>query len=193
MTDSIFSLGHSDLSFERFVDLLKSAGVTAVADVRSTPFSKRSPWFSQHDFKGGLRRSNLAYSFMGNELGGRPKSPQLFRGGIADYAAMADTDFFRSGLARLLQGCEKHRIAMVCSERDPLHCHRCLLVGRQLLILGVDTRHIHAGGRQESQREAEERLLQEEGLAHYDLLRPQSERINEAYHRRSSHVAYSLG
>jgi hypothetical protein len=105
---------------------------------------------------------------------------------------MAETVEFKSGLDRLLQGREKHRIAMVCSEGDPLHCHRCLLIGRQLALRSVDTRHIHKDGSQETQKEAEERLLREEHLAVEDFFQPRVERLSRAYKRRSERFAYSL-
>ncbi len=192
MSSDLFSLGHSNHSLERFLELLENAGVTAVADVRSSPYSKRAPWFNQRDLKHELRGHGIAYAFLGEELGGRPKSTDLFRGGIADYAAMARAPSFKSGLDRLLTGRDNHRIAMVCSERDPLHCHRCLLVGRQLAGLGVNTRHIHADGKQEEQMDAEERLLREERLGGNDLLKPRAEQLGEAYLRRNRKVAYSV-
>jgi uncharacterized protein (DUF488 family) len=188
----IFSLGHSNLALERFVELLSGAGVTAVADVRTSPYSKYTPWFSQQELRVGLRENGLAYAFLGEELGGRPRSSDLYRGGVADYVAMSGTEAFRSGLGRLVEGARRHRIAMVCSERDPLHCHRCLLVARQLTVSGVDTRHIHSDGHIESQQQAEERLLEEEGLSADDLLWPRPDRMAEAYLRRSRDVAYAV-
>jgi uncharacterized protein (DUF488 family) len=192
MGSEIFSLGHSNLPFERFARLLMDKNVSAVADVRSSPFSRHAPWFSQREFKSGLRIHRIAYSFFGDELGGRPKASELFRGGIADYEEMAKTDAFRHGIARLLEGSERHRIAMICSERDPLHCHRCLLVGRQLKVQGIVTSHLHSDGKEETQDEVEERLLREENLALEDMLRPRAERLGEAYLRRNKKAAFSL-
>ena len=192
MISKLYSLGHSNLPFEQFLRLLEATGSTAVADVRSSPFSKYAPWFSRREFKDHLRQYGIAYSFLGNELGGRPKDSELFQGGIADYEAMAKTDAFRSGIARLLDGIERHRITMVCSERDPLHCHRCLLVGRYLKTQGVLTSHIHANGFEETQDDVEERLLREEGLALEDMLRSRGQRLDEAYLRRSRKAAFSL-
>lgn len=193
LSRELFSLGHSNHSLERFIELLRSADITAIADVRSSPYSKRTPWFSQPELKTELRRGGFAYVFLGEELGGRPKSPELFRAGIADYAAMAQTLEFKAGLERLLTGCKSHRIAMVCSERDPLHCHRCLLVGRQLAILGVQVQHLGADGERETQGEAEDRLLREEKLSGNDLLDARSDQVGKAYTRRNRQVAYSLG
>ena len=192
MPNEILSLGHSSLPFPRFLDLLKGAGVTAVADVRTSPFSGRFPWFSQREMKGGLKDAGVAYAFLGKELGGRPASPELYRGSVADYDAMARTSLFRSGLDRLLLGSGTHRIAMVCSERDPLHCHRCLLVGRQLSQKQVLVTHLNFDGGRETQDQVEDRLLHEEKLFADDLLKSHAERLAEAYLKRSRQVAYAL-
>jgi len=191
MSPTLFSLGTSTLEIDRFVELLKGAGVKAVADVRTSPYSKQFPWFNQSDMSETLRENKIYYVFLGAELGGRPASPKLFRDGIADYSAMAKSTDFLTGIDRLLNGLKKHKIAMVCSERDPLHCHRCLLVGRHLKTRGIETQHIHSMGRQESQSEAEERLLLEENLVSDELLYPKEDRLAEAYLRRNLQVAFS--
>lgn len=192
MPNEIFSLGHSSLEFQRFLQLLTAAGVTAVADVRSSPYSGRFPWFSQREMKRSLKDGGVAYAFLGNELGGRPTAPELYRGSVADYEAMAKTDIFKSGIERLIEGKAKHRIAMVCSERDPLHCHRCLLVGRHLSKLNVQVTHLNFEGGRETQDEVEDRLLREEKLFADDLLKSPSDRLSEAYYKRSRQVAYAL-
>lgn len=192
MAANVYSLGHSNLPIDRFLALLASAEVTAIADVRSSPYSKRAPWFSQRELKLSLKDKKIAYAFLGTELGGRPNQPELFNAGIADYDAMSTTETFRKGIERLIIGSEKHQIAMVCSEKDPLHCHRCLLVGRALLHHHVDTLHILHEGSLESQLAAETRLLKEENLYANDWLMPESERLAQAYRRRNRQVAFSL-
>jgi hypothetical protein len=142
--------------------------------------------------KGGLKAGGVAYAFLGKELGGRPSSPELYRGGVADYDAMARTTLFKSGIDRLLQGSETHRIAMVCSERDPLHCHRCLLIGRQLAHRNIHVTHLDFDDGRETQIQVEDRLLREEKLFAEDLLKSHSDRLAEAYLKRSRQVAYAL-
>lgn len=192
MEKNLLSLGHSSLSLERFLELLNLHKVTAVADVRTSPYSKQSPWFNQAELRSSLKKSGISYSFLGVELGGRPKSPELYMNGIADYEAMAATAEFASGITRLISGLEEYCICLVCSEKDPLHCHRCLLVGRQLSKRGLSISHIHHHGGTETHPEAEERLLSEESLSGDDLYHPRSERLVEAYLRRNLSVAYSL-
>jgi len=141
--------------------------------------------------KNALRSADVAYAFLGKELGGRPATPELYRGSVANYDAMAETSLFKSGLNRLLIGSETHRIAMVCSERDPLHCHRCLLVGRQLAHKNISVTHLNFEGGRETQSQAEDRLLRAEKLFAEDLLKSHSERLAEAYLKRSRQVAYT--
>jgi hypothetical protein len=135
----------------------------------------------------------MAYSFLGAELGGRPRDPALYRAGVADYSAMAKTTVYMKGLERLMSGAERHRIAMVCSERDPLECHRCLLVGRSLAELGIDACHIHHDGVCELQSDAVLRLLREENIPVEDMWWSWDERVQKAFDRRNMKVAYSLG
>jgi uncharacterized protein (DUF488 family) len=188
----VFSLGHSDLSLEEFGRLLVAGGVTAIADVRSAPWSRRSPWFNRRALEAELPPLGIQYRFLGKELGGRPSSPELYNHGIADYQAMVHSSDFQAGIKRLLTGSRDYSIALVCSERDPLHCHRCLLVGRELKRRDVEVIHLHHDGAMESQTDAELRLLREEGMD-LDFEIPLNYRLTRAYERRSNRVAFSVG
>ncbi|RTL86059.1 MAG: DUF488 domain-containing protein [Hyphomicrobiales bacterium] len=187
----IFSIGHSTHSEERFRELLNGAGITAVADVRSSPYSRHLPHFSKTELQTWLKDSNVAYSYLGRELGGRPRDPRLFRNGVADYEAMAEVPSFSEGLARILKGAERYRIAMMCSEQDPLDCHRCLLVARRLSERGICTGHVLATGDVISHKEIEDRLLQLEKQASDDLFASPDERLSSAYRSRNMKVAFS--
>ena len=187
----IYSIGHSTHSEEQFSALLKQADVNAIADVRSSPSSRHFPHFSQSELKRWLRQDSVSYVFLGKELGGRPSSPSLFRNGVADYEAMAATRMFADGLERLIKGAESHRVAMMCSEHDPLDCHRCLLVARQLAERGLTVGHILPRGEISSHEQIEERMLKLEGLNADDFFAPRPERLANAYRQRNMKVAYS--
>ena len=98
MNFDIYSIGHSTHSRERFRALLHRADVNAIADIRSSPFSRHTPHFSQRELKQWLKDEGIAYVFLGKELGGRPTSSTLYRNGIADYDAMAKTSEFATGI-----------------------------------------------------------------------------------------------
>lgn len=155
MTD-IFSIGHSNHPVERFLALLRAQGVNALADVRSTPYSRRVPQFGREHLSASLRDSGIAYVFLGVELGG--KRPGM---NLADIAA---TDAFARGLDRLHDGASRHRVAFMCAEREPLDCHRTLLVARHLRKRpDLAIHHILADGSLEDQAAVERRLVAKMG------------------------------
>src|ERR1700720_1713717 len=123
-TVEVLTIGHSALPYERFLELLRHYSVTAVADVRTAPYSRHSPQFNKDTLRNELRHDGIAYVFLGQELGGRPKDKQLFCKGVADYEKMARVADFAKGLDRVVEGAKNYRIAMMCSEHDPLECHR---------------------------------------------------------------------
>ncbi len=144
--------------------------------------SRFSPHFNRGALAASLAAQGIDYVFLGKELGGRPQQQSLFTAGVADYEKMAASPEFRVGLARLTEAAERHRVAVMCSEADPLDCHRCLLVGRALAEAGVDVGHILASGEIITHAQAEDRLLHLENLAEAGLLlRSREERLAEAY------------
>lgn len=184
----LMTIGHSNLAADRFIALLKNAGVTAVADVRSVPFSRWCPWFSSKALATRLAAEDVAYVALGDELGGRPRDPQLYRDGVADYEAMAERPEFRAGLDRMIDEARRHRVCLLCSEREPLDCHRCLLVGRALAERGLTPGHIRADGSLEPHAVSEQRLLALAG-GEADLFRDPASRLADAYRRRARAVA----
>jgi uncharacterized protein (DUF488 family) len=164
MRNDLFSVGHSNHELPAFLALLDAAGVTALADVRSHPFSQRLPYFSRPALEQTLRDRDVAYAFLGDLLGGRPADPALYDGdGRVDYERVRATDAFRLGLDRLLDGAERYRVAMLCAEADPLDCHRGLMITPALGERGVFPLHLRRDGTAETTEEMERRLLAETG------------------------------
>lgn len=190
----LLSIGHSNIPAERFLVLLQSAGVDTVADVRSTPQSRFCPWFSQRPLAASLAAAGIGYTAMGETLGGRPRHDRLYRDGVADYEAMAIEPDYVAGLGRLLDIAGRSRICLMCAEREPLDCHRCLLVGRSLAERGIAIGHIFQDGAIEPHAATEIRLLalDEEEFPHAcDLFASgQHDRLAAAYRRRARAVAF---
>ena len=185
---AVLTIGHSNLAADRFIALLKNAAVTAVADVRSVPFSRWCPWFSGKALAERLAREGIAYTALGDALGGRPRDPALYCDGVANYAAMAATPEFRAGLDRVVDAMARRRVCLMCVEREPLDCHRFLLVGRALAERGLAPGHILADGKIEPHAATEQRLLELAG-GEGGFLRDHADRLVDAYRRRARAIA----
>jgi uncharacterized protein (DUF488 family) len=186
----LFSIGHSNIPADRFVGMLRSAGVNAIADVRSSPASRRFPWFSGKNLAPRLQADGIAHMPFGDSLGGRPRDPALYRDGVADYGKMVQQPEFCAGLDRLLNVASQHRVCLMCAEREPLDCHRCLLVSRALVERALTIGHILHDGTIEPHTATEERLLADSGPDADLFVTGQSERLAAAYRRRYRAVAY---
>jgi uncharacterized protein (DUF488 family) len=196
-TFDLFSIGHSNIPAERFVAMLRAANVSAIADVRSTPASRFCPWFSAKTLAPLLAHEGMDYLSYGDALGGRPRDQNLYCDGIADYEAMARQPDFNAGIERLLADAAARRakggLCLMCAERDPLDCHRCLLVARTLAGRGMTIGHILHDGSIEPHTAAERRLLE---LAHEDVdpldlfATGQNGQLAAAYRHRARAVAY---
>jgi uncharacterized protein (DUF488 family) len=190
MSFDLFSIGHSNIAAERFLASLRDVGVDTIADVRSTPFSRRFPWFSGKTLAATLTQHGMAYLACGEALGGRPRDATLYCDGVADYEAMARQPDFQTGLDRLLADAARSRVCLMCAEREPLDCHRCLLVARSLAERGLTIGHILHDGTVEPHAATEQRLLSLTGASDDLFVTGQEERLAAAYRRRARAVAY---
>lgn len=189
---TVFTVGHSNHGIDEFLALLRDAGVTAIADVRSTPYSRYLDHFDRENLAQALRKAGIAYVYLGDRLGGRPSDPSLYSGGVADYEKVARSQDFKGGLARVLRGARRYRLALMCSEKDPLDCHRFLLVSRGLKAAGAKVEHLHADGRIESMAEAERRLVEATGQQQTRLFGGgDSDPLAEAYRIRARTIGFN--
>ena len=191
----IHTVGHSNHPIERFIALLQPHGITAVADVRSTPYSRFNPQFRREKLQAALDDVGIQYMFLGEELGARSQDPACYDAdGRVSYARLAATDLFRQGIERLKAGTAEHRISLMCAEREPLECHRTILVARELVREGVAVTHILADGSLESHEHAMERLAVKlklgAGLGAGDLFANSADVVEQAYDVQGARIAY---
>ena len=127
----VFAIGHSNHPAEAFLGLLLRHGIEEVVDVRSSPHSRYNPQFNRKTLQAALAEAGVGYVFMGAELGGRPADPSCYDGeGRVQYDRLAGTDAFNEGIRRVIRRADECRIALMCSEKEPLACHRTLLIAR---------------------------------------------------------------
>jgi len=186
----LYTIGHSNHPIEAFIALLQLHGVTAVGDVRSHPYSRYAPQYSRDPLKAALARMGVAYVFLGKELGARSKNPDCYEQGKVQYDRLARQPEFAEGIRRVTQGMQQRSIALMCAEKDPLECHRTLLVARKLHEAGVEIAHIHADGSLEDHRMLQSRLLDVCKLPAGDMFKQRDEFISQAYAIQGERVAY---
>ena len=188
--NSVYTIGHSTHSAEAFLALLRQHQVEAVADVRSSPFSRFNPQFNREALEQFLKAIGIRYVFLGKELGARSDDRSCYDHGRVQYSRLAQTALFQSGIDRVLQGAAKYRVALMCAEKEPLECHRTLLVAKALAARGQRVLHIHANGHLETHEAAMERLLKMTGVPDEDMFLSKEELLAKALARQEEQVAY---
>lgn len=146
MSNGIFTIGHSNHSIERFLELLRLHSIDVLADVRSQPYSRRFPDFSSKALKQHAANASVRYAYFGDALGARPDDPACYTGGIADFGKIRSTPRFSQAMARIYDGAERFRVCLLCAEKDPAQCHRAILVAQSAHQAGKSIMHIRADG-----------------------------------------------
>ena len=188
----VFTIGHSNHSPEAFVELLAQHEVDEVIDVRSSPSSRYLPHFNHDVLSHILDDFGIDYVFLGGQLGGRPAGPSYYDAdGRVLYDRVSDTEFFDDGIGQVVRVADERRVALMCAEKDPLDCHRTLLLAQSLVKRGVAVGHILADGGVEDHIAALNRLVDMLKLPpNGDMFRSRDEVIAEAVARQAKKVGY---
>ncbi|MFN8662711.1 MAG: DUF488 domain-containing protein [Thermomicrobiales bacterium] len=168
---TVFTIGHSSVPAEEFLDLLDLHHAAMVLDVRSAPHSRYVPHFNRESLQARLAKHGLAYEWAGDTLGGRPDDPTCYYAddvrGKLDQATVRERPWYQQGIHRLVELALQQRTVLLCSEEDPRRCHRHHLVARSLLELGVQVLHIRRSGELEDARSVH---LAEQGGGPHQLI-----------------------
>jgi uncharacterized protein (DUF488 family) len=162
----LFTIGHSNLEMSDLLSILIRHDIHLVCDVRSRPGSFRFPQFNREPLMAQLATAKIIYQFFGDQLGGRPLDARYYRpDGLVDYAARRKAPDVQEALDRLFGFLQNKNVVVMCAEEDPLHCHRFLMICPAVVQRGIVPSHLRRGAALETQRDAEDRLLQLHGFA----------------------------
>jgi len=155
----LYTIGHSNHKIEDFINLLKQHEITCVADVRSAPYSRHSPQFNRESLALVLKAAKIEYMYLGKELGARRVDDYACDLSKASFEQIAKTEEFKAGIRRLIASTLEHRVALMCAEKEPLECHRSILVCRHLKEYNLCIMHILQDGSIENHIDTERRLV----------------------------------
>lgn len=186
----IFTIGHSNLLLSEFTSLLAKNQIGVLCDVRTVPSSRYSPHFNGSNLKSALSNSGIRYEYFGNLLGGRPSEATCYVNGRVDYELVSKTLSFQYGLQNLIALSRTGKVAIMCTEKDPINCHRTLLVARNLAKQGLSISHILGNGQLETHEDLENRLFSVSRLPNADLFQDHEQLLNRAYRIQSEKVSY---
>jgi uncharacterized protein (DUF488 family) len=188
--NELFTIGYSPHTLDSFLSVLRKHEINALVDVRSSPYSQYKPDFNKESLKKFLNKHRIAYVFLGDYCGARVEDPSCYINGKVDYRLVAQNQKFKEGLERIKKGMENYRITLMCAEKDPITCHRTILICRNLLSHKIKIKHILSSGKVENHKDSEQRLLKVFKLNHPDLFRSEQQRIDDAYSRQGEKIAY---
>ncbi len=153
---TLYTIGHSNHPPERFLALLQEHAIQVLVDTRSSPYSRYSPQFDRESLKQLILPEGIKYLYLGDVVGGRPREDSCYDSdGRVLYSRVARLPDFREAIDRLKRGADDFRVALLCSEEDPAHCHRRLLITRVLLGDGEAILHIRGDGSLQTDAEVE--------------------------------------
>lgn len=198
---ALFTIGHSQHTPEYFSSLLMQHKVNYILDVRSTPYSKYAEQFNKDNISKWLEAKGIHYAFMGNFFGARPTDLSLYHpDGYLDFEKVSHSEKFLKGMENVLLGLSHgNNIALMCTEKDPIDCHRAIMVARAFAINGTNVTHILSNGFLQPQKELDERLLDmyfpdrgQMTLFNYNETISENEYISQAYKKRNEEIGYRI-
>jgi uncharacterized protein (DUF488 family) len=181
MGHEVYTIGYASFSIKEFIDTLRKYDIAALVDVRSAPYSRYKPEFTKDSLSKALSDRNIKYIFLGKHVGAGVEDPGCYVNGKLRYGLLKESDNFRTGIDRILNGMRDYRIALMCAEKDPVNCHRMFLVCRALRTYPIEIFHILEDGSLEEQSDTEKRLLRLHDLDQPDIFRSERERVEEVY------------
>lgn len=161
MAESLYTIGHSTHSIEYFIEMLLDHQVNCVVDVRSLPASRFNPQYNKKALARSLEDHGIMYLHMPDEFGARLTDRRLLdENGKVDFAKVRRSKKFLGGIEAISKRIwDGDTVALMCSEADPLTCHRFAMISPALKHFEI--LHILKDKTTITQEDLEVRLIQQ--------------------------------
>lgn len=188
----IFTVGHSNYEADKFIKILHSHSIEMLIDIRSAPYSKYCSQFDKDVIELILINNGIKYIFLGSELGARPKDENCYISGRVSFVRLKDSEHFKRGILSVIEQSSKYRIAIMCSEKEPINCHRAILISRVLEQQGHTIKHILDENELLDHKELEAQLLKKFKIEKtlFDTESSGQLNLQEAYQEQEKMISY---
>ncbi len=198
--NTVYTIGYTSFKIEDFINVLKTYNINCVIDVRSTPKSSYYKDYDDVNLAKLLRDENIIYRNYKKEFGARQEDKSFYnKKGYLDFGVFAKSKQFNSGIEKIKKAQELgYNVCLMCAEKDPINCHRTILIGYNLFNLGFDIRHILFDGNTCSQEDINQRLLEKyyprrNQLSIFDTDNiTDEEAIKRSYQKRNEEIGFKL-
>lgn len=194
----IYTIGYSSFKIEDFIQTLKNNNITCVIDVRSNPFSEYFQDYNKDILEKKLKKENIMYRNYKKEFGARQEDPSFYPKGYLDFDLFTKSEQFNEGLLKIAKGIEMgFSFVLMCAEKDPITCHRNIMVAKAFKERGYNIKHILFDGSIESQDDIEKRMIKEyfperNQMALFDENKSDEDLIKASYNKKNEEISYQI-
>ncbi len=195
----IYTIGYTSFQINDFIETLIKYKITCLIDVRSTPYSQHYSDYNKDTLEITLKNKEIIYRNYAHEFGARQENTIFYaNGGYLDFNKFTSSNQFLEGVKKVTKGIEKgYKFALMCAEKDPINCHRSIMLGKGFKELGYNVDHIKANGQVETQCEIEIRLLDmyfkdRLQLSLFSASSDEDSLLNECYRKRNIDIGFNL-
>ncbi len=199
MSNTVYTVGYSGFSFDEFCKLLKKNEIQLVIDVRSVPFSKRYPEYNRDVLKNSLAQHRIYYRNYAHEFGARQEERRFYtKDGYLDFELFSKSEAFQEGVEKLCKSMQQnYTFTLMCAEKNPLDCHRAIMVSRAFSERGYKVVHLLPRNKVITQNDFNKMLLDKyypnrQQLSLLDSPKDDSELLKQAYRYRNKEIGYRM-
>lgn len=198
--NKVFTIGYTSFEIDKFIQILKKFNITCLIDVRSFPKSSYYKYFDDNNLSRLLKENNILYRNYKEEFGARQENKDFYnKDGYLDFNVFANSEQFNQGIDKIKKAqAMGYVVCLMCAEKDPINCHRTILIARNLDKKGFEVEHILATQETCSQKDIDKRLLddffpnRQQISLFADNNLSEEEQIEKSYQLKNQEIGFKL-
>lgn len=199
MVNTVYTIGYSGFSIDDFITTLKKHNISLVVDVRSSPYSNHFPEYNKDALEICLKTHRIYYRNYANEFGARQSDRKYYcKEGYLDFEVFSKSKPFLNGVKKLRNSMEQnYTFALLCAEKNPICCHRTILVARAFFECGYNVVHLLSNGKTVTQQEINAQLIEKyfpnrNQMTFFETPQDETTLLKKAYKKQNEEIGYRL-